>query len=310
MLTWKLGEQSEAQPHLRSWLALFAVYIFWGTTYLGIRVALESFPPALLLGLRFTLSGSILLIAGRLFKMKLPTGAELRRTAFCGFLTLGIGTGCLCLAEQWVPSGLAALFITTSPFWMLTIDALIPGGDRFHKPVLWGMTIGLLGTLLLVVPIGGSVGLDLGSGKLALGFMVLQLGNIGWCFGSIWQRRSTTTAHPVMSGAVQQMAVGLMFLIPSYLLQGGEAHWNKQGWAAILYLSTFGSIVGYSAFLYVMETLPVAIVTTYNYVNPVVAVLLGWVFYREPLGVREFVAMAIIFLGVAVVRRMQSGRTV
>ena len=303
-----MGGQSEAQPHLRSWLALFAVYIFWGTTYLGIRVALESFPPALLLGLRFTLSGTILLIAGRALKMTIPRGAELRRTVFCGFLTLGVGTGCLCLAEQWVPSGLAALFITTAPFWMLTIDAIVPGGDRFHKPVLWGMMIGLLGTLLLVAPFGGSAGLDMRSGKLALGFLVLQLGNLGWCFGSIWQRRSTTTAHPVMSGAVQQMVVGLMFLIPSMLLQRHEAHWDNKGWGAILYLATFGSIVGYSAFLYVMETLPVAIVTTYNYVNPAVAVVLGWVFYREPLGVRELVAMAVIFLGVAVVRRMQSRR--
>ena len=304
------GSPDDAQPHIRSWLALFAVYIFWGTTYLGIRVALESFPPTLLLGLRFTLSGTILLIAGRALKMTLPSGAELRRTVFCGFLTLGIGTLCLCLAEQWVPSGLTALFVTTAPFWMLAIDAIVPGGDKFHKPVLWGMMVGLAGALLLVAPFGGSAGLDIGSGKVALGFLVLQIGNAGWCLGSILQRRSVTTAHPVMSGAVQQMAVGIMFAIPSLLLQGKQAHWDLKGAGAILYLATFGSIIGYSAFLYVMETLPVAVVTTYNYVNPVVAVLLGWLVYREPLGMREMAAMSIIFLGVAVVRRMQAGRKV
>ena len=304
------GSPDDAQPHIRSWLALFAVYIFWGTTYLGIRVALESFPPTLLLGLRFTLSGTILLIAGRALKMTLPSGAELRRTVFCGFLTLGIGTLCLCLAEQWVPSGLTALFVTTAPFWMLAIDAIVPGGDKFHKPVLWGMMVGLAGALLLVAPFGGSAGLDMGSGKVALGFLVLQIGNAGWCLGSILQRRSATTAHPVMSGAVQQMAVGIMFAIPSLLLQGKQAHWDLKGAGAILYLATFGSIIGYSAFLYVMETLPVAVVTTYNYVNPVVAVLLGWLVYREPLGMREMAAMSIIFLGVAVVRRMQAGRKV
>ena len=304
------GSPDDAQPHIRSWLALFAVYIFWGTTYLGIRVALESFPPTLLLGLRFTLSGTILLIAGRALKMTLPSGAELRRTVFCGFLTLGIGTLCLCLAEQWVPSGLTALFVTTAPFWMLAIDAIVPGGDKFHKPVLWGMVVGLAGALLLVAPFGGSAGLDMGSGKIALGFLVLQIGNVGWCLGSILQRRSATTAHPVMSGAVQQMAVGIMFAIPSLLLQGKQAHWDLKGAGAILYLATFGSIIGYSAFLYVMETLPVAVVTTYNYVNPVVAVLLGWLVYREPLGMREMAAMSIIFLGVAVVRRMQAGRKV
>jgi drug/metabolite transporter (DMT)-like permease len=303
-----LGGQTDAQPHLRSWLALFAVWIFWGTTYLGIRVALESFPPALLLGLRFTLSGAILLVGGRLLHMRIPTGAEARRTAFCGFLTLGVGTGCLCMAEQWVPSGLAALFITTSPFWMLAVDAIIPGGDRFHKPVLWGMVVGLCGTLLLLAPIGGSAGLDMSSGNLTLGFVVLQLGNIGWCIGSILQRRAPSTTHPVMAGAVQQMVVGLMFLIPSLIVYGRQAHWDLKGALAIAYLATFGSIIGYSAFLYTLDTMPVSIVTTYNYVNPVVAVLLGWIFYREPLGWRELGAMSIIFLGVALVRRMQAAR--
>ena len=301
-----MSPQSDAQPHFRSWLALFAVWIFWGTTYLGIRVALESFPPALLLGLRFTLSGSVLLLAGRALKMTIPSGAELRRTVFCGFMTLGIGTGCLCLSEQWIPSGLAALFVTTAPFWMIGIDAIVPGGDRFHKPVLWGMMIGLAGTLLLVVPVGGTAGVDMSRGKVALGFVTLQIGNLGWCFGSIWQKRSITTAHPVMSGAVQQMVVGVAFLIPSLLLQGSEAHWDLQGAGAILYLATFGSIIGYSAFLYALDTMPVALVTTYNYVNPAVAVVLGWLFYREPLGARELAAMLVIFLGVAVVRRMQA----
>ena len=273
---------------------------------MGIRVALESFPPALLLGLRFTLSGSVLLLAGRALKMTIPTGAELRRTVFCGFMTLGIGTGCLCLSEQWIPSGLAALFVTTAPFWMIGIDAIVPGGDRFHKPVLWGMMIGLAGTLLLVAPIGGAGGVEMSRGKVALGFVTLQIGNLGWCFGSIWQKRSTTMAHPVMSGAVQQMVVGAAFLIPSLLLQGSEAHWDLQGAGAILYLATFGSIIGYSAFLYALDTMPVALVTTYNYVNPAVAVVLGWLFYREPLGARELAAMLVIFLGVAVVRRRQA----
>jgi drug/metabolite transporter (DMT)-like permease len=307
MLSWHVGQPSEAQPHLRSWLALFAVWIFWGTTYLGIRVALESFPPALLLGLRFTVSGAVLLIAAKALKMKIPSGAEGRRTALCGVLTLGVGTYCLCVAEQWVPSGLAALFLTTAPFWMVGLDAIIPGGDRFHKPVLWGMIIGLAGTLLLLAPIGGGAGLDV-TGQTILGFIVLQLGNTGWCLGAILQRRTVTTAHAVMSGAVQQIIVGLLFLIPSLIIEGPTAHWDWKGAGAILYLATFGSIVGYSAFLYSLETLPVPIVTTYNYVNPVVAVLLGWLFYREPLGVRELVSMVIIFIGVAVVRHMQALR--
>ena len=298
-----MSSQSDAQPKLASWLALFAVWIFWGTTYLGIRIALESFPPALLLGLRFTLSGSILLIAGRFMGVKFPAGRELLRTCCTGLLTLGIGTGCLSAAEQFIPSGLAALFVTTAPFWMIGIDALIPGGERFHKRVLWGMFIGLLGTLLLLVPSGPQAAI---APAVVTGFLILQFGNMGWCLGSILQRRNPTTAHPIVSGAVQQFTTGILYLIPGYLLQGHEAHWNSKGISAILYLATFGSIVGYSAFLYALDTLPLPLVTTYNYVNPAVAVVLGWLFYNEPLGPREWGAMAIIFAGVYVVRHMQS----
>jgi drug/metabolite transporter (DMT)-like permease len=136
--------------------------------------------------------------------------------------------------------------------------------------------------------------------------VVLQFGNIAWCIGSIMQRRAPNTVHPIMSGAVQQIATGLVFLIPSLFIYGPTAHWDLKGALAILYLATFGSIIGYSAYLYSLDTLPVAIVTTYNYVNPVVAVILGWLFYREPLGWREMAAMTIIFLGVAIVRHVQS----
>lgn len=308
-----MASQTAGQQHptAKSWVALLFVYIFWGTTYLGIRMALESFSPLLLMGLRFMISGTVLLIGGRLLGMQIPSGKDLRHTAIFGLLTLGIGNGCLTLAELWVPSGLAALLITTSPFWMLTIDSLVPGGDRFYKPVLWGMFIGLTGTVLLLLPIGGGSGNQAtsaaaGTGKVLLGFLVLQFGNWGWCLGSILQRRHASQCHPVMSGAVQQMAVGLICIVPGLVTNGAQAHWTAKGLGAVFYLATVGSIIGYSAYLYAMDTLPVSIVSTYSYVNPVVAVLLGWLFYSEPLGIRELAAMAAIFAGVAVVRKMQA----
>jgi len=287
-------------PHFRAYLSLAAVCFFWGTTYLGIRMALESLPPMMLVGLRYTISGSALLSVAFFAKAHLPSGRELFYTALYGVIIIGIGNGCLAFAEVWIPSGLAALFITTSPFWMVGMEALIPGGERLHAPTLFGMLVGLIGTLLLVAPSAIQQGW---SGPLLKGFLVLQFGCCGWAFGSILQRRHVTKAHPVVSGAVQQMATGLVFLVPAFLTKTQPIHWTPRSVAAVLYLVTFGSVVGYSAYLYALDKLPVSVVSIYNYVNPVVAVFLGWLFYREQIGIRELLSMLVIFTGIALVKR-------
>lgn len=282
-----------------AWGALAAVYFFWGTTYVGIRMALESFPALTLIGVRFTISGIILLAAAWLRGAHLPRGRDLRIAAFTGILALGGGTGGLVIAEQWVPSGLAALLITASPFWMVGIEAALPGGERLHRPVVAGMLVGGAGVALLAFP-GNGIG---GLGPLAIrGLLVLQFANAAWAYASIYQRRQPIKAHPVVTGAVQQLAAGLLFLVLASV-------WNEpwrpstRGIAAILYLVIFGSIVGYSAYIYALMHLPVAIVSTYAYVNPIVAVTLGWLFYREHFGALEAVSMAVIFAGVMIVKR-------
>jgi drug/metabolite transporter (DMT)-like permease len=289
-----------SHPHFRAYLALAAVCFFWGTTYLGIRMALESLPPLLLVGLRYTISGTALLLVAYFAKAHLPSGKELFYTALYGVIIIGIGNGCLAFAEVWIPSGLAALFITTSPFWMVGMEALIPGGERLHAPTLLGMLVGLLGTSLLVAPSAIQQGWN---GPLLKGFLVLQLGCCGWAFGSILQRRHVTKAHPVVSGAIQQLATGIVFLGPAWLTKTQPVHWTPRSMAAVLYLITFGSVIGYSAYLYALDKLPVSVVSTYNYINPVVAILLGWLFYREQIGIREVISMMVIFTGVALVKR-------
>jgi len=287
-------------PHFKAYLALAAVCFFWGTTYLGIRMALESLPPLLLVGLRYTISGTALLLVAYFAKAHLPSGKELFYTALYGVIIIGIGNGCLAFAEVWIPSGLAALFITTSPFWMVGMEALIPGGERLHAPTLLGMLVGLLGTSLLVAPNAIQQGWN---GPSLKGFLVLQFGCCGWAFGSILQRRHATTAHPVVSGAVQQLATGLVFLGPAWLTKTQPVHWTPRSIGAVIYLVTFGSVIGYSAYLYALDKLPVSVVSTYNYINPVVAILLGWLFYREQIGIREVLSMLVIFTGVALVKR-------
>ena len=196
------------------------------------------------------------------------------------------------------PSGLAALFITTSPFWMVAVEALIPGGEPLHAPTIAGMLIGFSGVAILV----SSAGLGGGAAILS-GFLVLQLACAGWALGSIAQRRTVAVAHPMIGGAVQQLATGLVCAVPALLVKGHPVHWSTRGMGALVYLVIFGSIVGYSAYIYALTSLPVAIVSVYSYINPVVAVMLGWLFYREAFGPPEAMAMMVIFLGVAIVKR-------
>ena len=303
-----MDDSTAKAPHFAAYVALACVYFFWGTTYLAIRIAVETTPPVLLVAIRYTISGLIMLIAARVMKLHIPSGAEFRRTALCGFGTLAIGNGCLSIAEQWIPGGLAALFITTSPFWTLGVDALVPGGERFHPRTLWGMLIGLGGVVLLLAP-GGAAG-QVSSSIALVAFLVLQLGNAGWAVGSIYQKRYPSEAHPVVSGAVQQMVTGLVMWIPALILNRNDFHFTWRGTMAILYLVTFGSIIGYSAFLYAFDKLPVALVSTYTYVNPIVACVLGWLLLNEPFGPREMAAMAVIFVGIAVVRHLQKRQPV
>ncbi len=262
-------------------------------------MSLETFPPMVLLAARFLLSGGILLLIARARGVHFPDRAQALRIAINGVMTLGVGNACLVIAETRIASGLAALFITTGPFYMVAVESLIPGGARLHAPTIAGMVVGFAGAALLVTRGGGNLESDL------WGFAILQLGNLGWALGSIRQRRLPRLSDPVLNGAIQQFAVGLLYVIPA-MIEQGPIHWSQRGVLALLYLTVFGSIVGYSAYQIALDRLPVAIVSLYAYVNPVVAVSLGWVFYREPFGLREAAAMITIFIGVWLVRRFAS----
>jgi drug/metabolite transporter (DMT)-like permease len=288
-------------PQFRAYLALAAVCFFWGTTYLGIRIALEWVHPLQLMCLRYLISGAAMLVVAFFSKAHVPSGRELIYTSLFGVITIGIGTGSLAFAELWIPSGLAALIVSMQPFWMVSVEALIPGGDRLHAPTIFGMLVGVAGTALLVGPSAIQQGLG---GPVLRSFLVLQIGCCGWSLGSILHRRQTTRAHPVVSAALQQLATGLFFLGPAIVeLRPHPLAWSWRGASAILYLAVIGGIVGYSAYMYALSKLPVSIVSIYTYVNPIVALWLGWLFYREQIGPREIVAMFVIFVGVALVRR-------
>jgi len=284
-------------PLFKPYLALGAVCFFWGTTYLGIRMSLEAFPPLMLVSARYVISGAIMLAFAMARGIYVPRGRELAAACFSGFFTLGVGNGALVFSELLIPSGMASLIITTQPFWMVGFEALLPGGERLHAPTIGGMAIGLVGASFLFRP---DVGVDR---NVLHGFLLLEVGLAGWSFGSIYQRRQAGKAHPVIAGAVQQLAAGLILAPFALAIHEHPVQWSARGVGALIYLVCFGSIVGYSAYVYAMDRLPVAVVSVYPYVNAVVAVTLGWLFYREPFGRREALAMVVIFAGVAIVKR-------
>jgi len=294
----------ERIPPRRAYVALAAVCLFWGTTYLGLRIALESLPPLYLIAIRYVISGSILLVAAKIGGFRLPRGGELWRTAVCGVICIGVGNSFLAISELLIPSGMAALFYTTAPFLMVGIDALLPHGKRPSLFTTGGLFVGLLGVIFLILP-ARHEGI---SGHTLSGFLVLQIGAVGWVLGALLQKRVKAHSEAFVTGAVQQMAAGLATFIPAFFLETPPHAITMRSALAIVYLVIFGAIIGFSAFVYSIAHLPVAIVSIYTFVNPVVAIALGWLFFREPFGQREFTAMLIIFAGIVLVRWSEEKR--
>ena len=291
-------------PLFWPYAALALVCIFWGTTYVAIKMALESFPPLILVSSRFIISGTLILSAARLWGQPLPRGRELLLTALSGLLPLGVANGALTYSQTLIPSSLASLYITTAPFWLVGMEAL-SGGERLRGRTLVAMLVGFLGTAWLLAP--DSSGFAANNVK---GFLLLQFANLAWGAGAVLFRRrgasGQQSCHPIISGGLQQLATGLAVgVILLFAPAQKPIVWSTQGTLAVLHLVVFGSIVAYSAYVYCLDKLPMSLVSIYTYINPLVAVSLGWFFYREPVGWREFAAMAIIFLGVYLVKRSQ-----
>ncbi len=295
MIFWFMGSSQRAL----SYAALISVCFFWGTTYLGIRMALESFPPLALIATRFLLSGGILLAWAIWKGLPLPKGRELARTCGFGLMLLGVANGCLTFSEMWIPSSLAALFLTTAPFWLVGLESAMPRGEKLTLPLAIGLLVGLGGVVVLLVPTDGNFTM---SPNVWKGFLVLQVGSLFWNAGSILQRRFRGDSHPLVTGAVQQLAAGGVYFIAALFIPEHPIHLTATGVAGVVWLVTFGSIVGYSSYIYALETLPVSLVSTYTYINPVVAAALGKLYYDEPFGAKESLAMAVIFAGVLIVK--------
>jgi drug/metabolite transporter (DMT)-like permease len=299
-----------AETPRRAWLAWGAVCVIWGTTYLAIKLALTSIPPFLLGGLRYTVAGAALGGYLRARGDRWPERRNWPGFALLGLLMFVIGNGGVVWAEMWVASGLAAVVIATSPFWMVGVEAFAPGGDRLEARHLSGLALGFLGILLLVGP-----SLRSGGGQrwyTLAGVIALQLACAGWAVGSSYGKRHAPKVAPAMSAAAQMLCGGLLMLTAGSLLGEWRAlRFTPTSAGALVYLTVFGSLAAFVAYIYALTHLPVSIVSLYAYVNPVIAVALGTVLLGEPFDARMVVAVAVILAGLAIVssaRRHQLNR--
>ena len=281
--------------------AFAAVYVLWGSTYLAIRFAIETLPPWLMAGARFLVAGGILYAIARLRGASRPTPAHWVGAVIVGGLLLLGGNGAVVWAETRVPSGLTALLVATVPIWMVLLDWLQPGGHRPTRGVTAGLVLGFVGLGVLVGP-----GEILGRGRVdLLGAAALTVGSIAWAAGSIYSRRATLPSSPLLATGMEMLGGGVLLVILS--LASGEASTfapeavTMHSMLALLYLIVFGSLIGFTAYIWLLGHASAARVSTYAFVNPVVAVLLGWAFANEELTPRMMAAAAVIVAAVALI---------
>jgi drug/metabolite transporter (DMT)-like permease len=290
------------RPPRSAYLAWISVCLVWGTTYLAIRIALETFPPALLGGIRFTIAGLILALLLVARGVPLPTLAAWPALAVMGALMISVGNGFVVWGEQWVPSGIAAVIVASLPFWTAAVEAFLPDGERMSARMLAGMSIGFAGILVLVWP---DLTVTRGSGSMfTLGAAGILLAPFGWALGSSYAKRQPKESNPFVASAMQMLFGGLLMVI----VGTARGEWSMLSWTtrtlvAEVYLIVVGSFAGFAAYIYALKYLPLSTVSLYAYVNPLIAVLLGTLILDEPFGLRIVGASLLVLAGVAVVRQ-------
>jgi len=277
-------------------IAYLIVCVFWGSTYLAIKVGVGELPPFLFAGLRFFTAGVLLLGIARMMGYTLPRRAvDWRTLAIVGLFLLAGGNSFVVWAEQYTPSGVASVFVVTVAIWTAFFDAIIPGGSGdLNWRVVAGLLLGFLGTALLV----GASPAEILKADLR-GPIALTFASASWSLGSVYAKRHPMDVSPYIAASIQMIVGGaVVALVGSGLGEWSRFHLNLRGVGAMAYLVVFGSIFGYSAYAYALRHASATVVGTYAYVNPVIAVLLGWLLLHEPITARTVVAMSLILIAV------------
>lgn len=292
---------SSAPGRLSVAAAFAAIYVIWGSTYLAIKYAVETLPPLMMAGTRFMTAGLILYAFVRARGVPSPTLAHWKSTAIIGGLLLLGGNGGVVWAEKTVPSSVAALLITSVPIWMVLIDWLRPGGVRPRLSVAAGVVLGFGGVILLI----GSEELAKGQSLDRVGALILVCGSFCWSLGSVWSRSMSLPSSPLMVTAMEMLCGGGMLLASGVAI--GEVSQVSLDRMTLLsvgslgYLIVFGSLVAFTSYVWLLKVSTPAKVSTYAFVNPVVAVLLGVTIGREPFGGKTLLASIVILAGVVLI---------
>jgi len=287
-------------------MAFAAVYVIWGSTYLAIRFGVETIPPFIMAGTRFAVAGVLLYAWARLRGAPAPASREWLPAAVIGLLLLFIANGGVTWAEQRVPSGIAALLAATVPLWIVILDWTIHGGARPRAGIVAGLAAGLVGVVLLVGP-----SQFLGPGHLdTVGIVVLLFASVSWAVGSLYSRKAILAASPLLATSMEMLsASAALYLLALCTGEFGSFHPGEvtlRSWLAVGYLASFGSIVGFSAYVWLLRVAHASRVATYAYVNPVIALVLGWAVAGEAFTPQMLIAAAVIVVGVVLIITSQS----
>ncbi len=298
-------ETNKAVKHFSILLiaAFAAVYIFWGSTYLAIKYAIDTLPPFLMAGTRFLVAGSILYVWARLSKdYEKPSFKHWRTSFIVGTLLLLGGNGGVVLAQHYISSSLAALLVATEPFWIVLLSWLWLKGSRPNWKVALGLLIGFVGVYLLIGGQGNDI--ESGTGQLLGAFLVIAAA-FSWATGSMYGLRATTPKSSVLTSGMQMLSGGLVLSLVG-TLKGEWTNFNvadvsANSWFALAYLIIFGSLIGFTAYSWLLKNAQPAMVATYAYVNPVIAVFLGWLIAGESFTTQMLVGAGIIIGSVALI---------
>lgn len=302
-----MAEPAKQSAPGRLLLAFACIYLLWGGTFLAIRIALETIPPLLLCGARLLIAGAMLLAWAKLTGTPWPRGAEWRNAALVGLLLPAAGNGLVTLAETHVPSGVVALLMSTIPLWMALLASYGAQPAPPGKQALAGLVLGFAGVALLIGP-----GLlpNAAHEFSPLWAVLPMIGAASWAYGSLWSRRVPMPRSPLLATAVG-MTVGGVVLLAMSAGAGEFTHFEPArvtmgAIVSMVFLVVFGSVVAFSAYLYLLARVRPQIVATYAFVNPVVAMALGWAFAGEHLSPRTLAAAAIVIVAVALITTASS----
>lgn len=291
---------ADRAPRTQILLAFLAVYTIWGSTYLAIRFAVATMPPFLMAGVRFLIAGAILYLWLRLRGAERPKLIHWRSALVIGGLLLLGGNGGVSWAEVHVPSGLAALLVAAVPLWMALFDWIRPGGVRPTGLTLLGLVIGFAGVALLASQAESS-----GTGPQLIGILALLVATCCWALGSLYARSAPVPSMPLLGTGMEMLAGGaVLVLVAGITGEFGQVHFaaiSLKSLLALVFLILFGSLIGYSSYVWLLRHVSAARVSTYAYVNPVVAVFLGWAFASEPISWVTLVSAAVIISSVALI---------